>query len=210
MHFFSRIISLVCNILFTLSFFFSICPSPLVYLSLWLFNVLALFRVQWRSRIQDICFHFHPNSITSFTHSSTKPIDNYYINDGTVAAVMKESHPWINWLLLRIFLCVFTQSPFYNKQRNPIKVRQVKVHLQQQQLWCGVPLPLHAFEHFELLPAIVSLHPGLSRWSPILGDEGHPRKTVRKLAPHTHSSMNQLQYLPTQFSQLSVHVATRF
>lgn len=216
MHFFSRIISLVCNILFTLSFFFSICPSPLhlsipprIFLILDIFNVLALFRVQWRSRIQDICFHFHPNSITSLVHQTNRQL--LHQRYGTVAAVMKESHPWINWLFATyIFLCVFTQSPFYNKQRNPIKVRQVKVHLQQQQLWCGVPLPLHAFEHFELLPAIVSLHPGLSRWSPILGDEGHPRKTVRKLALHTHSSMNQLQYFPTQFSRLPVHVATRF
>lgn len=189
-----------------MSFFFSICPSPLVYFSFWIYLMsLPYFGFNGGSEFRTFVFIFTP------IPSHHSPIDNYYINDGTVAAVMKESHPWINWLFATyIFLCVFTQSPFYNKQRNPIKVRQVKVHLQQQQLWCGVPLPLHAFEHFELLPAIVSLHPGLSRWSPILGDEGHPRKTVRKLGTPTHSSMNQLQYFPTQFSRLPVHVATRF
>lgn len=122
-------------------------------------------------------------------HSLTRPPNQSTIITSTMALWLQLWKSLIHELigfLLYVFLCVFTQSPFYNKQRNPIKVRQVKVHLQQQQLWCGVPLPLHAFEHFELLPAIVSLHPGLSRWSPILGDEGHPRKTVRKLGtPHT-------------------------
>lgn len=127
MHFFSWIIC-ISRLQHSIYFvrFLVHMSIPLVYFSLWLFNVLALFRVQWRSRIQDICFHFHPNSITSFTHSSTKPIDNYYINDGTVAAVMKESHPWINWLLLRIFLCVFTQSPFITNKEIQLKYARWK------------------------------------------------------------------------------------
>lgn len=185
----------------------SIPPRIFLTLGLAIFNVLALFRVQWRSRIQDICFHFHPNSITSFTRP---PIQSTIITSTLALQLWKSLiHELIGFCYVYSSASSL-KSPFYNKQRNPIKVRQVKVHLQQQQLWCGVPLPLHAFEHFELLPAIVSLHPGLSRWSPILGDEGHPRKTVRKLALHTHSSMNQLQYFPTQFSRLPVHVATRF
>lgn len=182
---------------------------PRIFLILDIFNVLALFRVQWRSRIQDICFHFHPNSITSLFHQTNRQL--LHQRYGTVAAVMKESHPWINWLLLRIYSSASSlKAHFITNKEIQLKYARWKYICNNSNFDVVVPLPLDAFEHFQLLPAIVSLHPGLSRWSPILGDEGHPRKTVRKLAPHTHSSMNQLQFFPTQFSRLPVHVATRF